>query len=382
MGASKKPAAERISQRAQAIQASGIRRMFELSSTMVDPINLSIGQAHFDPPEELVEAAIQALRSGHHRYSVTEGLPKLNLAIASYFERQWGRKPASTMVTLGVSGGIVLSFLAALDPGDEVLIPDPYFVMYKHVATMLGITAVTYDLYPDFRLRRAALERAVTPRTKAILVNSPANPTGAVLSREELELVAAFAEEHDLLVISDEIYSEFCFDGPFPSMIQAEPDALVLGGFSKTYGIPGWRLGYAVGPEAIIDKMRTLQQFTFVCAPVPLQHAAVKALDLDMSPEIRAYAAKRDLVVEGLRDQFELVAPAGSFYAFPRLPAGVDPVLFAERAVARKTLIVPGSAFSLRNTHFRLSFALDDAKLRRGIDVLNEIARELGARRA
>lgn len=382
MSAPKKPAAERLSQRAQAIQASGIRRMFELSSTMVDPINLSIGQAHFDPPEELVEAAVHALRAGHHRYSVTEGLPKLNQAIAAYFERQWDRRPVSTMVTLGVSGGIMLSFLAALDPGDEVLIPDPYFVMYKHVATMLGITAVCYDLYPDFRLRRSALERAVSPRTRAILVNTPANPTGVVMSREELDLVCSFARERDLLVISDEIYSEFCFDGPFPSMIQAEENAIVLGGFSKTYGIPGWRLGYAVGPEPLIDKMRTLQQFSFVCAPVPLQHAAVKALELDMSAEIRAYAAKRDRVVEGLREHFEVVPPGGSFYAFPRLPAGVDPKTFAERAVARKTLIVPGAAFSPRDTHFRLSFALDDEKLQRGLDVLNEIARELKPQRA
>jgi aspartate aminotransferase/aminotransferase len=372
-------ASERLSARSADIEASGIRRMFELTATMRDPINLSIGQAHFDPPAEMVEAAVAALRGNRaNRYSVTEGIPELNAAVADYIERQGGRRPEATLVTCGVSGGLMLSFLTALNPGEEILIPDPYFVMYKHLASMLGIVPVSYDTYPEFRIDAARIAERITERTRVILINSPQNPTGALVGQDELEGVAALAREHDLLVVSDEIYAEFVYDEPFHSMFPLYESTVVLGGFSKTYGVPGWRLGYAAGPEVLIDKMRTLQQFTFVCAPVPLQHAAVRALEIDMGAEIGAYRRKRDMVYEGLRERFSIARPGGSFYAFPAYPEGVDPKAFLARAIEEKVLIVPGGAFSERDTHFRVSFALEDDKLARGIEILNAIAAELG----
>jgi aspartate aminotransferase/aminotransferase len=367
-----------LADRMRRIEPSGIRRIFELVATMEDPINLSIGQAHFDTPEPLIEAACRALRAGHNRYTVTQGLPKLNERVLARVAERHGARPPASLITAGVSGGILLSFFALLNEGDEILLPDPNFMMYRHLANICGARIRYYDLYPRFHPDPAEIESLVGPRTKIVFLNSPSNPTGGVLTEAEIRAIVAAAERAGAYIVSDEIYDEFVYDGPYRSPVSCYDRVIQLGGFSKTYGIPGWRLGYATGPADVLDAMKTLQQFSFVCAPAPLQHAVLDAaFDLDMTPWIESYRAKRDHLVAGLDPAFALVPPQGSFYAFPELPGGCAEAQFMEAALAARLLVVPGSAFSRRATHFRLSFAASDEMLARGIEALNDVARGL-----
>ena len=363
-----------LADRTQRVQPSGIRKIFELVASLEDPVDFSIGQADFDVPEPVKEAAIRAIREGFNRYSVTQGDAELNERLRLRVKQSYGFDPGASLVTAGVSGGLMLAYLVLLNPGDEILIPDPHFVMYRVLADILGARAVTYDMYPDFRIRREALESAVTDRTRVLLLNSPSNPTGRVCSLEELTLVADFAREHDLTVISDEIYDAFVYDEQFHSISEKYERTVLLSGFSKTYGMPGWRIGYAVGPEEILDAMKTFQQFTFVCANTVAQQAALYALAHDCTEQVKCYRSKRDRVVERLSESYELVPPQGSFYAFPKLPVGLSGGEFVQQALAERVLVVPGTAFSDRDTHFRLSFAADQEHLERGLDVLERVA--------
>ncbi|MFH1998689.1 MAG: pyridoxal phosphate-dependent aminotransferase, partial [Planctomycetota bacterium] len=361
------------------IQASGIRKIFELVASMPDPINLSIGQADFDVPQPVKEAAIKAIEEGFNRYTVTQGIPELNERIKAFLKDRYAYTPDESLVTCGVSGGLVLALLSLVNPGDEVLLPDPYFVMYKVLVDLCQGVPKYYSLYPDFRLRKEELEQQVTTKTKLILLNSPSNPTGSVLSPAELNCVAEVAKKHDLFVICDEIYDQFVYLDRFHSLAEYYQDKLILlGGFSKTYGMPGWRMGYATGPREVLDKMMVLQQFTFVCAPSFAQKAVLHALDLDMSEYIEKYRNKRDLVYNGLKDYFDVTRPDGSFYIFPKLPAGYNGQDFVKKAVAHNVLVVPGSAFSRQDTHFRISFAAPDDQLKKGMEILAGFAGKSG----
>lgn len=360
------------------MQPSGIRRIFELAATIEDPINLSIGQAHFDPPEVLVEAACRAIRAGHNRYTVTQGLPELNERIIAQESQRYGHSPEASLVTSGVSGGILLSFLALLDAGDEILLPDPGFMMYAQLAQLCGATVKYYNLYPEWRIDPSEIEALTNDATKVIFLNSPSNPTGGVLDSGAVAAVAQIAARSGAYIISDEIYDAFVYDQELASPVGQHERVLRLSGFSKTYGIPGWRLGYATGPASLLDVMKTLQQFSFVCAPAPFQVAVAEvAFDLDMSDQIAAYKGKRDRLVAALPPAYELVAPGGSFYAFPKLPPEVSETDFIDAALANKLLVVPGSAFSRRDSHFRISFAASDEDLGRGIRTLGEILGQL-----
>lgn len=372
-----------LAERMGRIEPSGIRRIFELMTTMADPINLSIGQPHYDPPEALVEAACRAIRGGMNRYTVTQGLPELNQRILHQVEQRHGRRPESCLVTAGVSGGLVLSFLALLDPGDEILLPDPGFMMYRNLAAVVGANAKFYSTYPRtpggrFQLDAAEIEALVGSRTRILFLNSPSNPTGAVLSPAELEAACAVANKHGLFVVSDEIYDFFVYETEFHSPLRHAERCVQLGGFSKTFGIPGWRMGFATGPQKVLDAMKTLQQFSFVCAPAPFQQALLEAaFDLDMRPYLADYRHKRDFVAAQLHRRYALRPPEGSFYAFPQLPAGLQGAEFLQRALDQHLLVVPGKSFSARDSHFRLSFAADDATLARGIAALNDLAAAL-----
>lgn len=365
-----------IAERMSLIKASGIRKFFDLAQQMKDPINLSIGQAHFDPPQEVQDAAIASIREGKNRYSVTQGIEPLRVALR---EKLQERIPVTDsddlIITSGVSGGLMLGYLCTLNPGDELMIPDPYFVMYKHLAVVAGAKPVTYVTYPDFRITKERLEAAYSERTRAILLNSPSNPTGYVVTEEEVRTACDFARERGLLVISDEIYDFFMYDRPHVSPKSFYEHTMVLGGFSKSLGIPGWRMGYAMGPNAILSQMRTLQQFSFVCAPTPAQWGVLEGLKHDYSEHLAEYRVKRDMVYEGLKDSFDIVKPEGSFYIFPGLRHGVQASAFVERCIERNVLVVPGSACSDRDSHFRISYAVDDKTLKRGIDILNDVAK-------
>lgn len=363
-----------VSERARRVRPSGIRKVFERAALLKNPIDFSIGQPHFDVPDLIQQAAIEAIRAGKNRYTVTQGIPELNAKVAARLGARLGRPIEHTMITAGVSGGLTLAYLTLLDPGDEILLPEPHFVLYRVLAEILGVEPRYYNLYPDFKLTRAALEAACSERTKVLLLNSPSNPTGAVHSFEELQIAADFARERGLALISDEIYDSFVYDEPYRSVAELVPDTLVLGGFSKTFGMPGWRMGYAAGPQDVIDAMAKMQQFTFVCAPTPAQHAGVVALDLDLAEYVAAYRRKRDRICEALADHYDLVRPGGSFYLFPPLPHGQTSESFTDRALEQELLIVPGRAFSQQDSHFRISFAVEDAVLDQGIEVLLRLA--------
>ena len=383
-----------IADRVRAIDASGIRRVFDLAAKLKDPINLSIGQPDFDVPEPVKAAACDAINAGHNRYTQTQGTPQMRAAVtarlAEEFPSTLGRGGADqldadtgVLITSGVSGALVLTLLSTVGPGDEVIIPDPYFVMYKHLVTLTGATPVYLDTYPDFAVTAQRLEPVLTERTKLVLFNTPSNPTGVVASQAVCKEVVELCERRGVLLVSDEIYDEFCYEktdrdsGSYcPSPLSESPNALLLRGYSKTYGMTGWRLGYAAGPAAVIEQMTKLQQYSFVCAPSMVQAAGAMALGVDMSQHVLAYERKRDRVVERLSPHYSLTTPGGAFYAFPEVPQGLglSASQFVEKAIEKNLLIIPGSVFSQRDTHFRISYACDDATLERGLDVLVELA--------
>ncbi len=363
-----------IAERTQCFDASGIRKMFELGAKMSDPIDLSIGQPDFDVPETAKEAAVEAIRSGRSGYTLSQGMPVLREKLQARIDRQYGHDDREVFVTSGSSGGLVLALLVLLDPGDEVIVFDPYFVVYDAMAGVVGGKVVYVDTCADFRIDPDRVARAITPRTKLIIFNSPANPTGVVAGREEVRGLAELAAERDVVLMSDEIYHDFCYEGPMVSPAEYNPQTLVVDGFSKSYGMTGWRLGFAHGPAALIREMIKLQQYSFVCAPQPAQWGGAVALDLDVGAQTEAYRRKRDMLVEGLAEDYELVRPGGAFYAFPKLPWGTG-MEFASRAIEHNLLIIPGNIFSRHDTHFRISYAAADSVIGRGVDVLKRLAR-------
>ena len=372
-----------LAKRTQCFDASGIRKVFDLGAKMTAslaaggtaPINLSIGQPDFDVPEEVRQAAVEAIGSSRNGYALTQGIPVLREKLQARIDEQYGHNDRQVFVTSGTSGGLMLAMLVLLDPGDEVILFDPYFVMYDALAGIAGGKPVYIDTYPDFHIDLDRVADAITPRTKIIVCNSPANPTGTVAGREEVRGLAELAAERNVLLLSDEIYREFCYDEPFCSPAEFNPQTLVVDGFSKSHGMPGWRLGFAHGPAAVIREMTKLQQYSFVCAPHPFQWAGAVAMDVDVRRHVEAYRRKRDMIVEGLADDYELVFPGGAFYAFPRLPWGTG-MEFAARAIDHNLLIIPGNIFSRRDTHFRISYAADDSVIQRGIEVLRMLARD------
>ena len=364
-----------IADRMRHIDASGIRKAFDMAKAMKDPINLSIGLPDFDVADPVKAAAIGAIEGGFNAYTVTQGIPELRGKIQAGVDAEFGHADRQVLITSGTSGALLLALSCVVDPGDEVIIFDPYFVMYRHLVTLAGGTSVLVDTYPDFRLDPAKVAAAITPKTKCVIVNSPANPTGVVASAEEMDALARLCRDRDILLISDEVYRAFAYDSPFATPATWNEDVLVVDGFSKSHGMTGWRLGYAHGPSRLIGEMAKLQQFSYVCAPSIVQKAGVVALDQDLSPRVDDYRRKRDAVVAALAGLYDLSHPGGAFYAFPRAPWGSATEFVAE-AIGRSLLIIPGNVFSKQDTHFRISYAVDDATLARGLGVLRDLARK------
>ncbi len=364
-----------IADRAGKVDASGIRKVFALAASLDDPVNFSIGQPDFDVPEAIKKEAIKAIEEGQNRYSQTAGDSLLKEKIAGQVKGEFGWGEPSVLVTSGVSGGLLLAFMAIINPGDEVIIPDPYFVIYKHVINMLGGKCVFVDSYLDFELPIEGIRGAISEKTKMIIVNSPSNPTGVVYSEGQLKELAEVASEKDILVMTDEIYEKFCYEGWCPSIAKYYDRVLLLRGFSKSWAMTGWRVAYAAaaGLSEIIEAMTKIQQYTFVCSPSPFQKAAIAALDYDVSDLVDGYRKKRDLIYDGLKDKFELVRPGGAFYAFVKAPRGTA-TEFVEKAIANNVLIIPGNVFSEKDTHFRISYATSDEKIKEGVEILNGLA--------
>lgn len=365
---------EWIASRTRAFDSSGIRRIFELAAKMDRPINLSIGQPDFDVPEAVQAACVDAVHHHRNGYAPTQGIPVLRERLQADIDQQFGDPNRRVFVTSGTSGALVLAILALVNPGDEVIIFDPYFVMYEPLVRLVGGIPVLIDTYPDFRIDIDRVRDALTPQTKLVLLNSPGNPTGVVATREEVQGLAELTARHRIALISDEIYSHFSYDRPVISPIAWNPDTIVIDGFSKSHAMTGWRVGYVHGPRTVMDAMIKLQQYTFVCAPQPAQWAAAVALDVDISGHVETYRHKRDRLLAGISDLYPVVVPEGAFYVFPQAPTGTGTEL-VERALAEQLLVIPGKVFSRHDSHFRISYAASDETIDRGIDVLRRIAR-------
>jgi len=359
----------------QKIDASGIRKVFDLAANMKDPVNLSIGQPHFDTPEPVKRALISAVEGGKNVYSVTQGIAPLRDALQARVKADLSHEDRQTFVTSGTSGGLMLALSVLVNPGDEVIVFDPYFVMYKHLVTLAGGTCRLINTYPDFRIDVDKVREAITPRTKAILCNSPCNPTGYVATETELKDLANLAAEKNVCLISDEIYRVFSYGTPFHTPATWNDQTLVIDGFSKSHSMTGLRLGFAHGPAHIIQQMIKLQQFTFVCAPQPVQWAGIAALDCDVSGRVADYAKKRQYLLDELGGLYDIRGANGAFYLFIKSPYGTASE-FVAKAISQGLLIIPGNVFSQQDTHFRVSFAAEDNMLQRGVEILKRIARQ------
>lgn len=370
------------SDRTKGFEMSGIRRMFELARQMKDPVDFSLGQPDFDAPESVKLAAVEALKSGRNRYTVTAGIPELHSAIRQYFHRKYALdlKDKELLATSGATGAILLSLYTLVNPGDEVIIPDPSFVLYGHLVSLCGGIPVRVDTYAnDFKITPADIAAHFSEKTKAIILNTPANPTGAAYTEDEIRALANALSGRNIFVISDEVYESFVYDSPHAPFMRYRSDKIIhIGAFSKTHGVPGWRLGYAISDPETIKHMMAFQQFIYVCPNSVAQWACAKGLaDENIEKTImKSYREKRDIACDVLGGSFEFVKPGGAFYIFPKSP-GADADKFVEAALKEKVIIVPGRIFSRRNTHFRVSYAVDNAALRRGLKVLVDIARRV-----
>jgi aspartate/methionine/tyrosine aminotransferase len=362
-----------LSDRVKSVRPSGVRKIFDLANKIKDPINLSIGEPDFDIPDSIKEEGIQWIRAGFNKYTPSGGIPELREKVLQHLHQK-GIICEDVIITAGVTGGLLLALMVTLNPLDEIIIPDPYFVLYEYQVLLLGGRPVFFDTYPDFTLREEVLKKAISDKTKAILINSPNNPTGMVHSQEELEMVVRVARERSLLILSDDIYDRFVYDGDHGAYLgQLYENTLTFGGFSKTWGMTGWRLGYVAGPSEIIQCMVTMQQYAFSSVNSFAQKAALKALDYNTDYLIEDYRKKRDLIYEGIKDKYAVVKPNGAYFIYPEVPGG-DGDAFVEKALEKKLFIIPGSVFSRRKSHVRISFASTEDNLLKGIEILRDMA--------
>jgi len=367
-----------VSKLARSIPPSGIRRFFDIAATMEDVISLGIGEPDFDTPAPIVEAGIDALQHGATHYTSNSGLIELRQAIAAHVQKLYelNYDPVhEVLVTVGVSEALYVAMAALLNPGDEIVFAEPCFVAYEPVAVMVGAKPVIIPTTPDtgFQLTAEMIEAAITPKTKALFLASPNNPTGAVISHERLTAIAALAEKYDLVVISDEIYDRLVYGVEhvcFATLPGMQTRTIVLQGFSKAYAMTGWRVGYAVGPETLLAEMRKLHQYLIMSAPTPSQWAALKALEVG-EPFVQAmqaeYDRRRKLIVDGLNAiGLACIEPHGAFYAFPCIQStSLDDNEFAERLLQEEHVaVIPGRVFGPSGVGFvRMSYATAYEKL-------------------
>ncbi|HLN61544.1 MAG TPA: aminotransferase class I/II-fold pyridoxal phosphate-dependent enzyme [Symbiobacteriaceae bacterium] len=361
-----------------ALPPSGIRKFFDLVAQSRGIISLGVGEPDFTTPWHIRESAIYALERGRTTYTSNWGMPELREAISRHLEAWQGLRynPADQiLVTVGVAEAIDLTMRAVLEPGDEILIPEPCFVSYVPCAVMAGGKAVTIPLRAedDFKLTPELLRQYITPKTKVLFIGFPANPTGAVMTAAELEAVAQVVREHDLLVITDEIYGDLSYGQPHQS-IAALPGmkerTVLLNGFSKAYAMTGWRIGYACGPAEILGLMMKIHQYTIMCPSIMGQIAAMEALKngaAERDKMVAEYDRRRKLMYSGFTKMgLPCFEPKGAFYIFPSIaPTGMDDETFALKLLEEeKVAVVPGSAFgSSGKGHIRCSYATSVANL-------------------
>lgn len=367
-----------LSNTVQSIQPSGIRRFFDLASSMENVISLGVGEPDFVTPWNVIEASYHSLEQGYTAYTANAGLLELRKEIARYMKRRFGvtySAEEEMVVTVGASQAIDLALRAVVNPGEEVIVVEPSFVSYAPTVTLAGGVPVPVNTYSedDFKLQPETIEAAVTEKTKVLMLCSPNNPTGTVLSKGDLERIAEVVEKHDLLVISDEIYAELTYDESytsFPAVRNMRDRTILISGFSKAFAMTGWRLGFACGPKEILQAMLKIHQYTMMCAPTMAQHAAFEALVNGQKDVVRmkeSYRQRRSLVIHALEDMgLSCHVPGGAFYVFPSIKkTGLSSEEFAEQLLMKEQVaVVPGSVFGESGEgHVRCSYATSVQKL-------------------
>lgn len=384
------PVAKKVTQ----IEPSGIRKFFDIVSEMQDAISLGVGEPDFDTPWSVREEGIYSLERGRTFYTANAGLKELRIEIGNYISRKYDLHYDAVheiMVTVGGSEAIDLALRAMVDPGDEVLIPQPSYVSYLPCAVMADAKPVIINLKEEneFKLTRKELEESITDKTKILVLPFPNNPTGGIMTKEELEELVPVIIEHDLYVISDEIYAELTYKGRHVSIASLpgmHDRTVTINGFSKAFAMTGWRLGYAVAPKVIMDQMIKLHQFAIMCAPTNSQFAAVEALkncDDEVAKMVEAYDQRRRFLIDALRGMgLECFEPFGAFYVFPSIKKfGLSSDEFASRLLREEKLaVVPGTAFGDCGEGFlRISYAYSLTDLKKGLERLQRFINKLQA---
>lgn len=375
------------------IKPSGIRKFFDIANEMEDVISLSIGEPDFQTPWHIRDEGIKSLEKGKTWYSPNRGFMELRQEIANYYERRFGIPydyKNQTLVTVGGSEAIDLAFRTLIQQDDEVIIPEPSFVCYEPLAVMAGGTPVIIRTKNEdnFRLKAKDLEAAITPKSKLLVLPFPNNPTGAIMEMEDLEEIAKVVLKHDLLVLSDEIYSELTYGGKrhvsIASLDNMYERTIVINGFSKSYAMTGWRLGYALGPAPIIAQMTKLHQYGIMSAPTTAQYAAIEALrngDRDVCKMRDEYDMRRRLVVDGFNEMgLSCFEPLGAFYVFPCIKStGLTSEEFCTRLIMDKHVaVVPGTAFGECGEGFvRVSYSYSLKHLKIALERIKEFLEEL-----
>jgi aspartate aminotransferase/aminotransferase len=363
-----------MADRARALRENGVRDWFDVARRTPGCVDLTLGQPCAGIARGIREEAAAALDQDDGAYGPTEGVPEFLESLAEHLERRYGARGPAILATAGITGGLHLACQTLFEPGDDVLVPDPGFIAHGALVELAGARAVPYSTWPDFRLRRASLESALTPSTRGVVVCNPGNPGGAVATEDEVGAAAAFARDHGLWLLADEAYAGLAYDAPHVSVKRFAPDAILFGGFSKSHSIAGWRLGFVHGPPEVVERMRALQQYVVTCAPTFAQRAMVRALSGD-DPSIRdSLQKRRDLAVEILGELIETPPQGGLFVFFPA-PWGTA-TAFACRCLARGVAIVPGIHVSSRDTHCRATFSAGFEALHRGFTRIRDVARE------
>jgi len=382
-----------VANKIKRVPPSGIRRFFDIAATMDDVISLGIGEPDFATPPSIVSAGIRSLEAGETHYTSNSGISALRVALSDHLERLYGLRydpETELLITVGVSEALYLALAATTDYGDEVVVPEPCFVSYNSEVIFAGGVSVNVctSAQNDFQVLSSQIEEVITGKTKTLLLGYPNNPTGAVMSRENLLDVARLAQEHDLLVISDEIYDRLVYGVEhtcFASLPEMRQRTILLGGFSKSYAMTGWRIGYAAAPAEILAAMRKVHQYTIMSAPTIAQYAALEALQHgeEALQEMRArYDRRRRLIVDGLNSiGLTCFEPKGAFYAFPSIAVtGMTDEEFSERLLQEEQVAcVPGSAFGTCGAgHVRCSYATGYNQIEQALERMARFAQRHG----
>lgn len=375
------------------LKPSGIRRFFDIAETMEDVISLGVGEPDFSTPWQIRKEGITALEQSHTRYTANRGLMKLRTTIANYIDRKYDlhyNPETEILVTVGGSEAIDMAIRSVVSEGDEVIIPQPSYVCYEPITKLVGGTPVIVETKAEdrFKLTPEALKAAITPKTKALILPYPCNPTGAIMERDDLLAIAEVLKDTDILVISDEIYSELTFGknshvsfGALPNMAER---TIVINGFSKAFSMTGWRLGYACGPAPLIKQITKIHQYAIMCAPTMSQYAAIAAMtacDDVVEKMLEEYDMRRRMIVTGFNDLgLHCHEPLGAFYAFPSIKStGLSSEEFCEKLLYSKHVaIVPGTAFGDSGEGFvRASYCYSTDHIKKALQRIGEFLQEL-----